>query len=538
MSPPPKPKPNPQAIQRLLEQGVAAHREGRRAEAMGLYKQVLDQVPNHVDAIRLVGLAQAEQGRFSLAIGALNKAISIAPKAAILHRDLSRVHALAGHPDLAASTLERALELEPANFTDLCALGSFYAGLGKNDEAVAAYDKALAIKPEDPDAIAGKCAVLERIDRYDEARLLLEPHLEKPIPDDRLVASFAVLAPHLAPELNATGRAVELLERAAERSGIPPRRRANLLYPLADLYAKRKDHDRAFATYTSANQQVKQPWDPARQWAAPVDRLLAAYTTESFKTLPRSTNTSEFPVFIVGMPRSGTSLVEQILDCHPQIHGAGELPDIRNLVIELYTAAGATSFYPSGIESFTPDTLDRAANAHLDSLRKRDPSAARITDKMPENTLSLGMIAQLFPRARVILCQRQPIDNCVSCFTQNFTFGHAYTQNLHQLAHYYIHHRRLEDHWLKTLPIPITTVRYEDMVSDQEATTRKLIDFLGLEWSDACLRHHESKRRVATASYHQIRKPVYTSSVERWRVYEKHLAPLIEPLRAAGLVDA
>jgi len=257
-----------------------------------------------------------------------------------------------------------------------------------------------------------------------------------------------------------------------------------------------------------------------------LEALMAAYSREALPTLARSGCQDERPVFILGMPRSGTSLIEQILASHAQVFGAGELNHAKNLAAELFR--GRESKLGAYLPSVTAHQLDALAKRYLALAGKQAGTATRITDKMPANFLWLGLIAQMFPRARVIHCLRDPRDTCLSIYFQFFTQAHPYASDLGDLAFYYRGYERMMAHWRSVLDLPMLEVRYDQLVADQEGQTRAMLDFLGLPWDDACLAFHQSKRATATASWDQVRQPVYTRSLQRWRNYQTHIGPLID----------
>jgi hypothetical protein len=230
---------------------------------------------------------------------------------------------------------------------------------------------------------------------------------------------------------------------------------------------------------------------------------------------------SQIPVFIVGMPRSGTSLVEQILASHPSVFGAGELSRVNRAAVRLRQETG----YPL---QPTPHTeLKAISEAYLAYIMDLGGDAGRITDKMPTNFRNLGLIAQLFPNAQIIHMRRDPMDTCFSCHMQNFHgSGNAFIYSLDWLGHYYELYLKLMDHWRSVLPTPMLEVDYEALVANQEAESRKLVRFLGLEWDDACLDFHTAERAVVTASFTQVRQPIYRSSVGQWRRFEEQMKPL------------
>ncbi len=229
-------------------------------------------------------------------------------------------------------------------------------------------------------------------------------------------------------------------------------------------------------------------------------------------------------MLIVGMPRSGTTLVEQILASHPAVFGAGELPHLGRI------ATAGTAPYLDFMATLDRAESRRLAARYLDRLHDFSADVRRVTDKMPDNYLLLGMVAVLLPRARVIDCRRDPLDTCLSCYFQHFSRGHDFTNSLADLAAYYLAYRRLMAHWREVLPLPILELRYENVIADLEGEARRLVEFCGLEWDEACLAFHENARPVHTASNVQVRQRLFTTSVERWRRYECHLGPLLDAL--------
>jgi hypothetical protein len=259
-----------------------------------------------------------------------------------------------------------------------------------------------------------------------------------------------------------------------------------------------------------------------------VDRLLAAFSREAMAGLPRAGRNDVRPVFIVGMPRSGTSLVEQILASHRDIHGAGELSDLG--LLALSTAAG-TLEYPESVATLSAMDMDRLSAAYGSRLDEIAPRASRVTDKMWQNFEFLGFASLLFPEARVIHCTRDPMDTGLSCFFHHFYgAGVAFAYDLAHIGAYYRQYLRIMDHWRQVLPLPVLEVSYERLVADTETQTRKIVDFTGLPWDPACLRFFETERVVGTASHEQVRRPVYRTSVGRHRRYLEWLGPLAQAL--------
>ena len=322
-----------------------------------------------------------------------------------------------------------------------------------------------------------------------------------------------------------------MLERVLDRPALSEWERSSLLFSLGGLHDHLGAFDAAFRCYREANALRHARFDGDAVTRL-TDQRVAYFSAERLARLPRAAKRDDLPVFIVGMPRSGTSLVEQILASHPRVAGAGELRLIGAIArsLNLGTDSGAVEAAPDLAPGLDQESIDRAAASHLERLRAIGGEAARVTDKMPYNFRHLGLISLLFPDARIIHCLRDPMDTCMSCYFQGFRAGNSQTFDLGHLGAFYVQYDRLMRHWRRVLDIPVLEIRYEDHVAEPERTCREMLAFLDLEWDPRCLRFHESRRVVRTASRDQVREPIYTRSVARWRNYERHLGPLKEAL--------
>jgi hypothetical protein len=262
-------------------------------------------------------------------------------------------------------------------------------------------------------------------------------------------------------------------------------------------------------------------------------RSRAVFTPELIGRLHGLGDPSPQPVFIVGMPRSGTTLVEQILASHPMVHGAGELKTMNDVVLTVRGPDGNTIPYPEFVPSLDPAALKAIGARYVALLRELAPQGERVTDKMPSNYYFVGLIHLALPNARIIHTMRDPVDTCISCFSKLFTAEQNHTYDLGELGRYYRRYERLMAHWRRVLPAGrMLDVRYEDVVADLESQARRIIDYCGLPWDDRCLSFHQTDRPVRTASATQVRQPIYSSAVGRWKVYEKFLGPLLDELKA------
>lgn len=347
----------------------------------------------------------------------------------------------------------------------------------------------------------------------------------------RCNAAVAQLFARVAEDLGREGEALgSVLGVLGSHGTQPPRTTASLHLAAAHLLDRLGRYDEAFHHARRANA----PWANAYSRAETeqmVDGLIAEFTPATLAGIKRATNRDATPVFIIGMPRSGSTLVEQVLASHPQVFGGGELQWVHRLWQRLFSQLGL--FHVTVREALTrmaPEDADAVAGEYLRPLRALQPCAARIVDKNLSNFIHLVLIWALFPGARVILCRRDPLDTCVSCYMTDFQELLPFKCSLAALGHYHRQFDRLMSHWKRVLDLPILEIQYEAMVSDLAGHASRLIHFLDLTWDERCVQFHRNPRRVMTASHAQVRRPLYTSSIQRWRRYERWLGPLHEAL--------
>tara|TARA_R110002074_G_scaffold124579_5_gene261167 strand:- start:396 stop:1751 length:1356 start_codon:yes stop_codon:yes gene_type:complete len=319
------------------------------------------------------------------------------------------------------------------------------------------------------------------------------------------------------------------LEQQTARADLTDEDRCFLGFAAGKIFNDVKEYDKAFSFYQMGNRFKGASFDIDR-FRKDIDRIISVFTFERIRQMATLGHQSKVPVFIVGMPRTGTTLVEQILSSHPEIHGAGELPDISSITGTMPQHASPQTKYPECIACLPDKAFAGFADAYLRRLRTFDPSAARIIDKMPGNFMHLGLLAIMFPQAKVIHCRRHPLDTCLSCYFQRFRRGHEYSFNLSHLGLYFREYERLIQHWLEVLPTTPFELNYSGLVNEQEDVSRKLVSWTGMPWHDVCLSFHDNSRPVTTASNWQVRRPMNKSGLDRWKNYDQHLAPLREAL--------
>lgn len=468
---------------------------GRPAEALDHLEEACRLAPRDPRAAHLMGLMHLDQGLTGTAVEWLTRARSAGGDSPDLHADLG-------------------LALQSS---------------GDLDGADACYRRALSRAPGHERSLRGLARLARLRRRPEEGLALLEPVAG--------TSSGGLLA-ELGGLMSAAGRpgdAIALLESrlASLEDG---EGRMEVHFRLGELYDARGEPAAAMGHFLTANRQKQARFDPAH-YAGLVDRLLAAFSREAMAGLPRTRREDDRPVFIVGMPRSGTSLVEQILASHRDIHGAGELSDLG--LLALSTATG-TLEYPESAAALSSMDMDRLSAAYGSRLDEIAPGASRVTDKMWQNFEFLGFASLLFPKARVIHCTRDPMDTGLSCFFHHFYgAGVAFAYDLAHIGAYYRQYLRIMNHWREVLPLPVLELSYERLVANTETETRKIVDFVGLPWDPACLRFFETERVIGTASHEQVRRPVYRTSVGRHRRYLEWLDPLAhalgEDLRCRGV---
>lgn len=417
----------------------------------------------------------------------------------------------------------KALSLEPDNPEVHEKLSLWFKQRGSLDRALHHSSAALALRPGETACKIAHADVLYAAGKYEAAWEVIEPMAGSAGGGPWLAWLYGKLADKFGREADAVAK----IDRALGAPGLRAVERKRLHFAAAGLLDRMGQFDLAFEHARQANAADPEPHDPAAHSRFVSDQI-AYYTEGRLAKLPRATHGNQRPLLIVGMPRSGTSLVEQILASHPAVFGGGELNWLREAVA---AADGAECLhgqpYPNCWNDLTEDLANQFASLYLDRIAALDNGAGYVTDKNPRNFLFLGAAELLLPGCRVIHCIRDPRDTCLSCYFTDFKPGSGFKYNLSDLAQYYRDYARLMAHWKSVLDLPILDVRYEELVADPAAQTRRMLDFLELPWDDRCLMFHQNKRVVTTASRDQVRRPIYSSSVGRWKHYERHIPELL-----------
>ncbi len=471
------------------------------------------------------GDAFQAQGNFEKALPHYIAAMELQPQVAEHHGRVGFGYWHRGDAERARQHFQRAIALNPAYPEAHEALAQLHKESGQIELALQHARRAVELAPGLAETLVSLAYVLEAARQTDEAWQITRQVLAGGHRSPRL----AMLLAQLAGRFGAEAPALQLLERVLEEPSVFKRETASLHFAAAGLLDKTRRYDEAFSHARQANTLCMANYD-CSGLKAHIDQTIAYFTQEKVRALPRSRCDSELPVFIVGMPRSGTTLVEQILASHSCVHGAGELTWMWRISEDASKVAGATpAQLLACLERLASSHLDELASRYLGGLQSLNPQAQRVCDKLPANFLHLGLISLLFPKARIIHCRRDAMDTCVSCYFADFATGNLFSYDLKNLGEYYLQYERLMEHWHSVLEVPMLTVEYEELVRNVEGVARRMLEFLGLPWEERCLQFHQNPRPVSTLSSQQVRQPIYQSSIGRWRNYQKHL----EPLKAA-----
>ncbi len=476
------------------ELGTVLRRSGRNEEAIDCFRRAVRLDPDFVAARFNLGLALYDAGRYEAAEASYRKALATTPDDAEIHAALGAALHAQGRFDEAVRHLEEGIRLAPDRAAGYHNLGEVLREQGRLDEAVARYRQGLALAPDDT-ALWHSLAMTRRFDD----------------PDD--------------PEI--TG-----MQDLYEREGLGARRRREIAFALAKACDDCGAFERAWPAYVTANRLARAACDYSiERDERLIDGIIETFETRFFEQREDwgLVDRRLTPVFIVGMPRSGTSLVEQILASHSAVHGCGEIQDLR-LAVRSVVDADDDAGYLAAVRDLDKAGLRRIARDYLKRIRRYARGEAVLTNKLPFNFLHIGLIHVLFPSARIIHCRRHPVATCLSIFQHDFTNMGGFAYDLTELGRYYRLYERLMAHWDSTLPGRIETIDYEALVDDPAGWSRRLVDLCGLDWEEACLDFHNARRQVSTASFMQVRRPIYRRAVAHWRHYEAWLGPLFDAL--------
>lgn len=515
---------------------LAAHEQmrGNFAAAADIFKLMLGLLPDSAELHNNRGTMLQLLNRYAEALACYDQAVAIKPDYAIGH--FNRGYALnkLGRPEAALAGYDRAIALKP----DLAGAhnnrGIILQGLRRYEDAVASYRQALVVNPGHAEAANNLGTALLNLGKLPEAEQMFRQalQLKADFPDPWY--NLAGMRKYQEAD-NAEATSIRAL---LNKPGVSPGDTEYLNFALGKIYDDCGRFDEAFECYRLANQirNASVAYDAAGTRKM-TDGIMDVFSADFLAKRCAFASSSRAPVFIVGMPRSGTTLFDSILSNHRDIASAGEISTMGDLAAHLGEFTGGGEAYPAAVRQINQAVAGRLINDYEKRLRRDvGPGAPQVIDKNPLNFRHIGLITRLFPGARIIHCLRNPMDTCLSNYFQRFPLNLDYCFDLRNIGHFYGEYARLMAHWRKIPTLKLIEVSYEEVVSNTEPTVRRILDFLELDWDERCLAPHLNPHPVETASLWQVRQPIYGHALERWRHYEKHLGPLREMLAAAGVI--
>jgi len=511
----------------------------RGDEAVPHLEKALEIDGNYAVAICNLGLARIKQERYGEAISLLLRSLQLNPGYEEALVGLARAHFENEQLDIALDILKDVVKANEKRGDAYSLMGSIYTEQGKGDLAEEYFQKVLAVDPKNIAAMTGIGNIKMERGNFESAKADFLAAIE--LDPTNIEARFYLTQVEKVKKEDPNIAALENI--LTTQTQLSTDKKISVHYALGKAYDDIKAVDEAFPHFLEGARLKRSKIEFDRTSDAQLtDGIIDAVSGELIQRLEGSVgDVSKEPIFILGMPRSGTTLVEQIISSHPDVYGAGELDyliQILQQVPAVQTSEGGEVIesalgFPQNLTHLTPELLAKYGAEYIASVKALAPNAKRITDKMPANYLLMGLIPLILPNAKIIHVKRDPIDTCLSCFTRLFNRHQNATYDLEELALHYQNYQKIMEHWRKVMPEDqFIEVQYEDLVKDTEAEAKRLIKYCGLKWDKRCLDFYKNERSVRTASVTQVRQPVYKSSVQRWKPYEKHLTPLLNILRS------
>ena len=503
----------------LLYKGVRHLHASRYRKAEDAFKKVLIEDENNIDALRFMGILAFKSGNHDIAEAMLTKALKLDPTYSLVWANLAQVFSVTGQLDKAKKSFKNILNMEPKNGLIWAEYGTVLTKLANYQEGKDAYLKALEFKPNSPRVHLSLGHVYKTMGEIDNSINSYKNTIFQNNLSGEAYWSLANLKTYSFSEN-------EIRDMEETLNGdMTDIERSQMHFALGKAYEVMKDYDKSFKNYFKGNKVkkglIKYSSDDTTQ---NTKKILEFFNQENIKNLSKSSTNDQDPIFVLGMPRSGSTLVDQIISSHSKVDGTQELPNIIKIAAELN--ADEQSNYPEVLKELDDVQLsDLGKNYILETAWARD-RAPFFIDKMPNNFIHIGLIKTILPNAKIIDTRRDPMDTCFSCFKQFFARGQLFTYSLEDLGNYYSDYIRAMNHWHNIYGKDILTVHYDNVINKTEETIRELIDYCNLPFEQECLEFYKSSRPVKTPSAEQVRQPIYKSGLNYWKNYENHLSPL------------
>ncbi|MEH6581376.1 MAG: sulfotransferase [Halioglobus sp.] len=500
-------------------------RDGEPGKAENIYRDILRRDPEHVEAMRKLAEVAAVHSQYGDAEVYLRRAVGIAPDYARLWLDLAAAQMEQDKLEDAIASTRQLVELTPNIAESHIALGNALARADLAEKAEQAYRAALLLKPYHAGALSGLAQQLKTLGGQEEA---IAVHRENLLRNPKNAEPWWSLANMKT--YGFSDQDLQSMETQLGRDDLTELSRVQLHNALGFAWEKREDYDKAFRHFSGGNElrRKSEIYDPVENEVS-TSRVIKVFTPELLQRYRSCGDTDSSPIFIVGLPRSGSTLIEQILASHSQVEGTHELSDLPQVVHSM-PRANKRERFPDNLPGLKPELFTRFGRDYLDRTRRYREGAVYFIDKNPNNFTYVGLLQLMLPGAKIINARRHPIDSCFGSYKQLFASGQPFSYDLTDIGEYYLQYQRLMDHWHEVLPGKVLDVQYEAVVDDLEQQVRRILDYCGLPFEQACVEFHRTERAVKTASSEQVRQPIYGSSVNLWKRYETHLGELQEVL--------
>ena len=503
----------------LLYKGVRHLHASRYRKAEDAFKKLLNEDENNIDALRFMGILAFKSGNHDIAEAVLTKALRLDPTYSLVWANLAQVYSVTGQLDKAKKSFKNILNMEPRNGLIWAEYGTVLTKLANYEESKDAYLKALDFKSDSPRVHLSLGHVYKTMGEIENSIDSYKNTIVQNKLSGEAYWSLANLKTYSFSE-----KEIKVMEETlkADMSDIE---RSQMHFALGKAYEVKKDFDSSFNNYFKGNELKKGLTKySSNDTTDNTKRILDFFNLENIRDFRKSLTVNQDPIFVLGMPRSGSTLVDQIISSHSQVDGTQELPNIIKIASELNSYNHNT--YPEILKELDELKLTEMGKNYLSETTWARKSAPFFIDKMPNNFIHIGLIKTILPNAKIIDTRRDPMDTCFSCYKQFFARGQLFTYSLEDLGNYYTDYIKAMNHWHNLYGKDIYTVHYDNVINKTEETIRELIDYCELPFEKECLEFYNSSRPVKTPSAEQVRQPIYKSGLNYWKNYEKHLLPL------------
>ena len=513
-------------IQEQLATATQLFARGEVEEAEKLCREVLKKKPDDVNGLVLLASIASKMEQKEDAIVLLERAVELKPKFARAWADLAESYSEIEDYGKALDAVQRVIQLQPDLPFGFMIRGSILGKMHDHEGAINSYGDALKIEPDHMGSNMGLGNVLKTVGRYEESVAAYKKCVEIQPIFAEAYWSLANLKTYTFDESE-----IKAMEEHVKNDQMPINNKAFFHIALANAKEKQKDYEEAWVNFERGNDLRRQEevYDSV-QTQVTHDQLIEVFNEELIESIKDKGCPSKAPILIVGLPRSGSTLIEQILASHSLVEGTKELPDLSLLARKLTKSRPQGIKYPDAVKDMSDDELVEYGEDYLTTTKRYRTDKPHFIDKMPNNFANIGFLKMILPNAKVINAQRNPLDSCISSYKQLFYKGQSWSYDLFEIAEYYLEYQRMMDHWHKLFPGEILDLKYENLINNQEDETESLLKYCGLEWEEQCLKFYETERSINTASSEQVRQPIYKGAMNAWKNYESHIGPLIETL--------